>query len=600
MSRLLAVVAAALLCMADAPWHVDLARHYFASPAAEAADRKALDGMVAALAAQRDGLGRSPQALLNALALHEKVLVAYGRHESYLLLRCRSNKTGGTACADLDALETSVDGSTAALESAAARLPSKTVEGFLKREKGLVPYRAWLADAARDHDHLLPPAQEELISRLAGETAGWQDDLYEAALDRADFGTVTTAHGTLDVRRQRNLIAIDPDPAVRRAGFEKRLAGLVSVRDDIAFALLHLAKANNDLAQAHGFANAPDRAYFAMGFAPAAVRGTIARVLAQGELQKRFDRLRAAETARMLGIKEAGPWDLSLPLTAIPSRTPQQAVDEARAALTGLGPWYAAQFTALTDPANGRLDLVPGGAPHRSTGGFSVGFRGADSALFVGTFDGAYKDLSVMVHEGGHAVHRALMAAHGTRPVYQDGPHFLFESFAEFNELVLADALAAKAADPAAKRYYEERFLAVKGLDFIAGAQDAALEQGVYDDAKLSDADGIDRLNLSIAAQVSTWPQRASWEGTSLAFEDPFYDVNYMYASMLALKYFQLYKADPDAFLPRYRALLENGFDDTPRNLMKRFLDIDLDSPALLGDAVTVVDARLKALESLP
>jgi oligoendopeptidase F len=73
-----------------------------------------------------------------------------------------------------------------------------------------------------------------------------------------------------------------------------------------------------------------------------------------------------------------------------------------------------------------------------------------------------------------------------------------------------------------------------------------------------------------------------------------------MYASMLALEYFRLYKERPDWFLPRYRAFLENGFDDTPQSLLKKFLAIDLDSPSLLDDAVHEVDGRLKSLEASP
>ncbi len=196
------------------------------------------------------------------------------------------------------------------------------------------------------------------------------------------------------------------------------------------------------------------------------------------------------------------------------------------------------------------------------------------------------------------------MKSHGVLPLYTDGPHFLFESFAEFNELLLADYLAAEASDAATRRYYEERFLAVKGLDFLAGAQDAAFEQAIYD-APLSSADAFDALSFKIDNRFSLWPERypmlkARWETISLAFEDPLYDVNYMYASMLVLEYYRLFKQKPARFVTRYRALLENGFDDTPQRLLKRFLDIDLDSPALLNDAVFEVDQRLKNLEMQP
>ncbi len=416
-----------------------------------------------------------------------------------------------------------------------------------------MPYRYWLAQAQRNHSHLLPAAQEELLSGFAAETAGWQDDLYEAALERADMGTVTTPHGVLDVRRQRNLIAVDSDPTVRRQGFEKRLAGLAAQRDDVAFALLHLARANNDLARAHGFADAPDRAYFAMGLDPAAVRAVIARVLALGDLQKRFERLRAAEVTRAFGVKEAGPWDMSVLAHRDPEphagaghpATARGAVPARRLVLRSAG------RTGLA-PANGRLDLVPGGAPHRSAGGgFSVGFAGAQSALFVGAFDGAYKDLSVMGHEGGHAVHRALMTAHGVRPLYSSGPAFLFEFLRGVQRTRARrrdGGQSERSRDAALLRGALSRRL--RDSTSLAGAQDAAVEQAVYDGVRagtLSSADDIDALNAAIITRVSIWPDKvpamkASWEGMSLAFEDPFYDVNYMYASMLALEYFRLYK----------------------------------------------------------
>jgi oligoendopeptidase F len=218
--------------------------------------------------------------------------------------------------------------------------------------------------------------------------------------------------------------------------------------------------------------------------------------------------------------------------------------------------------------------------------------------LFVGNFGGTYKDMSVIAHEGGHAVHRALMSGHKVRPVYAEAPHYLFESFAIFNELLLADYLAAHAATPAEKRYYDEQFLDVKGLDYIRGAQDAALEQAFYD-APLHKADDLDALTLKIDAQFTQWPQKNRWEAMGLAYEDPLYNVNYLYGGLLALQYYKLWKASPQTFSPAYVALLQNGFDDTPANLLKRFLKIDLNDEAILvANAQSVAEEKLAALES--
>lgn len=593
---------------ADEARHINLARYYFASPADELKDRQVLTDMLTQLQQMRGHVTASPKALLQALQLNNRIQTTYARHDAYLHLRCRTNNQDLTACADENTLDGIVDSKTAFLTSEVASLSDSTRAAYLRREKRLAPYGYWLENARRSGAHTLTGPRGDAIGEFTTEISGWQAPLYDATMSSVDFGSVATSHGTLDVRRQRNLLAIDPDARVREEAFRKRYAAIASVRNTVAFALLYTAKAANYLAQARGIPNAPDGKYFDIGLDPKDVRGTIELVAGEGELNKRFERLRAREVEQALGLKTAGPWDMDVPLTQIPTLSLPATTMLMHDVFADIGPWYQNEFDALLDPANERFDVVPGGALHRSGGGFSVGYAGAKSGLFVGNFDGTYKDLSVIVHEGGHAVHRALMNAQGVLPVYTKGPHFVFESIAEFNELVLADYMTTHATDPATKRYYAERFLSIKGLDFLAGAQDAALEQAVYDgvaEGKITSADDLDALTLQVDSRFSVWPEReaelkARWEALDLAFEDPLYDVNYMYASMLALKYFQLYKEKPDWFLPRYRAFLANGFDDTPQHLLKRFLGIDLAGPGLVNDAVSVVNRRLKDLETGP
>jgi oligoendopeptidase F len=335
-----------------------------------------------------------------------------------------------------------------------------------------------------------------------------------------------------------------------------------------------------------------------MGFDPARTRALIEKVSASGTLLKRFEAVRAADMRQALGIADVQSWDLRVPTSTIAPRTLDDARGVYHAVFGQLGPIYGAQFDALLDPANARTDIALGAVPHHSaSGGFSVGGPGVTSMLFVGNFGGIYKDMSVIAHEGGHAVHRALMSANNVRPIYGEGPHYLFESFAIFNELLLADYLSAHASNPAGKRYYDEQFLDVKGLDYIRGAQDAALEQAFYD-APLHTPDDLDALTLKIDAQYTQWPQKSRWEAMSLAYEDPLYNVNYLHGGLLALQYYELWKASPEGFVPAYVALLQNGFDDTPANLLKRFLKIDLNDEAMLvSNAQTVAEQKLADLE---
>jgi oligoendopeptidase F len=587
---------------------IDLSRYFFASPQAEQADREQLEADLQQFTKMQGEAAASPERLLEALQRNDQLQISVTRHAQYLFLRCRMNRKDATTCADSSAIESLGDSRTASLSAEIVRIPSDRMDSFFKAEPRLQQYRYAIEVIRRDGPHLVEPQVQEVLSDLDPELEGWQYDLYSEIVSRIDFGKIATPNGPLDVAWQRSLIAVSLDRAVRREGFEKRCAGYASRRDLIAFSLVRTAQARNKLAALHKFDTYPDEKYFELSLEPEATRKLIARASQQGDLSKRFEAIQAQDMKARFGITDPAKWDMGVPTTEVPLVSLDQARSLLHQALAGVGSWYQREFDDLIDPKSGRADIVPGGAPNRYGGGFSKGFAGVTGVLFVGTFDGTYRDLSVIAHEGGHAVHRQLMNEAGVPACYASGPNYMFESFADFNELVLADYLAALAKEPLVKRYYLERFLATKGLDFLAGADDAAIELAVYDGARagtLAGADDLDAMTLKIDGQFSVWPDkqtelRGRWATMSLLYEDPVYYQNYIYASLLALKYYSLYEAKPRWFLPRYRALLQNGFNDTPEHLLRKFLEIDLNGDALLQNAVALADGRLKALEVKP
>ena len=339
---------------------------------------------------------------------------------------------------------------------------------------------------------------------------------------------------------------------------------------------------------------------------PAETRSLLDSMAKHGDIAKRFEQIRSADFEREYH-QPAHAWDMSIPAPGF--TLPITSLASARGifhdAFAGLGPEYQAAFDALLDPANGRADILPGGAPNRYGGGFSIGSSNSPSMLFYGRYDGTFRDLSVIAHEGGHAVHRQLMTDNHIPPSYTNGPHFLFESFAEFNELILADFMAERSDNPGLRRYYRERWMGIKGLDAFYGAEDALLEQDIYDGVSagaVRNADDLDKLTVTIDSQFSQFPtstpeMKTRWAMVSLMYEDPLYDVNYVYGGLLALKYYHLYTARHDWFVPRYVALLKNGFDAPPAELLKKFLDIDLSGSSLLEDDLALLNSRLNQLE---
>ncbi len=584
---------------------VDLERYYFHSPETEIAARADLDAALRRFGKFQAKLNTGPR-LLDALHSYEEVLKLYRHHEAYLRLRC-SISLKDPACEANGKLGSEVNAQTAFFVPEILKIPTEQLQAFETREPSLKEYEFALEDIRRDAPHTLSGVEQASLDRLNPEIADWQYQLYTQILAGISFGTVQTATGPFDVVRQRNLLASYPDARVREEAFKRRFDGFASRRDLLAFALIHTVTAQDSLAKAHHYPDAPTPKYSSIYLDPSQTRALLVSMAQHGEVVKRFEKIRADDFQRS-NHAELRAWDLAAPQAdfGLPITPLQQAPRIFHQAFAGLGAEYQEAFDALLNPLNGRADVLPGGGPDRYSSGFSVGFSGSTSVLFFGRYDGTYKDLSVIAHEGGHATHRSLMTLHGVRPLYANGPSFLFESFAVFNELVLADYLAEHADDPRLQRFYREQWMRIKGLDAFYGAQDALLEQQIYDGVSqgiIRGAGDLDKVTVQVDEQFSIFPAttpelRNRWAAVSLMYEDPLYDVNYVCGGLLALRYFQLYSTNREQFLPRYIALLKNGFDAPPAVLLKQFLNIDLLDASLLSDDLELLNRRLDQLEA--
>ena len=268
---------------------------------------------------------------------------------------------------------------------------------------------------------------------------------------------------------------------------------------------------------------------------------------------------------------------------------------------------YAGAFSDLLSPTNGRLEICM--APECDRTGFSVGFAGVESAVYYGGYDGATDNVRALAHESGHAVHREFMSRNQPIAAYNRGPSFMFESFAIFNEFLLLDHLYESAKTNEQRAYYLNAFLDDATFQVFGSAEETDSESSIYqgvDDGTIKTAADLDALTKRVFARYDTSsPSKPAtalyWARDRLFYTDPLYDVNYLYAGLLAIAYFTDFKRDPNAFAPRYVALLKNGFKRLkPAALERRFLGIDLsDERALVTNAAALIDARTAELSLL-
>ena len=579
-----------------AHYHIDFTRNFFSSAEAEKTDRAALYAKLQQLESLKGKSISSAENLLRALELFDQVQIQYRRHYAYLYLRNAVNRKDEASLADSSTLAAEVAKRTSFFLGELRNLDGKRLAIFLERRPSLKGYLFSIEDNRRYRPYTLSSKEEELLNATAPLNNDWQYDLYEKLVAHMQSGRAGQRQGTAAKPLERS---------EREERFKQGYAGFAAQRDLYAFVLMRLASSGNRLAKLRHYQDAAQAAYFSRYWTTAEVNSLLEQVAQQADLYKRYQKMRADYVRKIAGYEDVNIWDLSVrPSGAQPPRfTVAEASRNIQEALAPLGPEFGRELAAFLDPANGRMDILPG--PNRKSGGFSQGFMGTDTVFYSAGFAGSYNDMRVLAHEATHAIHRQLMSRNHVLPANANGPNYLFESFAIFSEFLLPDYLYERESDPLRKQYFLEQFLEGKGtVMFIAGPE-ALLEQAVYDGVEsgsIKGADDLDTLTKKIYSRFSIWPEKHDelknqWMNVPLMYEDPFYDVNYVYGALLALKFYESYKRDPKNFVARYVALMSNGFDAPPAVLLKRFLDLDLNDPRLVSDAMKIIAAKVKLLE---
>jgi oligoendopeptidase F len=191
-------------------------------------------------------------------------------------------------------------------------------------------------------------------------------------------------------------------------------------------------------------------------------------------------------------------------------------------------------------------------------------------------------------------------------PLYASGSDFLKESYGYFNELLLFDHLRQTETDLQRRAVYLDRFFE-RAFQIFSQAWTTDFEQALYEkvaQGELATAENLNALMARTGARYSIWFEldddaKRDWINIPHYFRNPFYRVNYLYARLLALKYYGLYKRDPKAFAAGYLALQRNGYDAAPDVLLKRFLGVELRGNRFVSDILDILKDRMREMETL-
>jgi oligoendopeptidase F len=577
----IAATGASAVASASIDYHLDLARYYFPSARIEQTDRITLLADVDAFVKQPVSSLKTAAAFARWLARYDSLSKSLNRHDIYVYVRAEEDRHDHT---DAEADEVLSDAMTRLDSAVAGRLGGlgvHTLQVYRAADVSLAPYRYFID------------------STLARAVHRRQDATRFALLISPALASLTGSYKTLYDRL--------PSGGGAEA-FAARWKPFLDQQEQFASLLIPIVILHSAEARVSGFADAPAAAYFRDDLTVEEVHTALGEVRKSG-VYRRYISVLVTAASRRLGIapETLHAWNLDQADSYQPKLTPfPEAVSLILAAEQPMGAEYASQYKRLFDASQGRVEWCRSGACDRS--GFSVGYAGFTSGLFYGAYTGDTNSIRALAHEAGHAVHRELMAENQPLAVYNSGPKFMFESFAIFNEALLLDHLYQTAHECDARAYYLKSFLDDAIFQVWGSAEQTDLEQSIYAaaaDGKLHDAADLDALTLQVLGRYMPAPSldprmKVYWARDSLYFSDPLYDVNYLFAGLLALEYLHRLEQDPTGLPPRYDALLKNGFTNTPEALEKRFLGVDFeDTERLVRDASALIARRTTILEGL-
>lgn len=547
-------------------------------------------------------LAQSAEKLAACLKLRDEINIICGKLFAY----ARLHRDENSANAKYQALVGKTEGllaeagaATAFIEPEILAMSEDTLSAF-RNEPSLTDYNFYFDNLARQKEHILSPAEEEILS-LSAEVTQASENIFNM-LAHADikFPELTGEDGktiTLSEGRYRSLI-MSSDRRVRKDAFTglfgtyndfhntfaATLAG--NVKKSIFYA--RIRKYNSTLESALSEGNIPLTVYTSL-------IDTVNKNLAP---LHRYVTLKK----KALQLDSIHMYDLYTPLAKevnfdIAYADGQKLV---RDALAPLGPEYANILNKGL--VSGWIDVYENKG--KQTGAYSWGVYSVHPFVLL-NYNDRLEDVSTLAHEMGHAIHSHYSQAN--QP-FSKSQYTIFtaEVASTTNEILLNDYLLKNTTDKQKKLYLINQYLEMVRATVYRQTMFAEFEKDIYDKAESGEtltADLLDQmwheLNTKYYGTDIVVDKEIDIEWARIPhFYWNFYVYQYVtgYAAATTLADKMLHEGA--GAQERYIGFLKSGGSDYPINILKN-AGVDMSTPQPVELTLNKFSYMLDELEKL-
>ena len=525
------------------------------------------------------------EGLRRGIALLETITQRVNRLAEYASLRQAADSrdtAAGSQMGRIMGIYSAVAEPDAAFRGWAAELPE--LMELAAADPELREYEFLLRNIQKSSKYLLSGSGEAVMAKMSiSGGSAWSDlQTYLTSTVPVEYrGT------TQNLSAIRNM-AYDPDPQVRKDAYEAELGCYGRIADPVAFALNSIKLETISQCQLRGYASPLDKTLEDSDMK----RETLDAMLGAIEefLPKFWQYLKAKSKA--LGHKNGLPWyDLFAPMGETSTRfTAEQARDYLVDRFASFNPEEAQMIARAFDEA--WIDFYP--RDGKAGGAFCAGVECLKQSRILTNFDGAFGDVVTLAHELGHAYHDYCISDH--RPLNHNCSMPLAETASTFNECVVMAAAIAGAADEQEKLALIESQLQDVTQIICDILSRYRFETAVFANRPEKFMDAGTLCEMMLQAQKSAYGDALDpeylhpymWVCKSHYYGPIFYNFPYAFGGLLARGLYAQYEKEGEAFIPKYKKLLQTTTVATAEDTAM-VAGIDLTDPEFWRSALRTV-----------
>lgn len=588
----------------DETWNLD---DLFASNAAFAEARRAAVARIEAIPECRGRLGQSAEELAEALDRANEAARHVNRLHAFTSMRSDTDTRIAehhAARQEVELLWNDLSKATAFLRPEILEIPPATLRAFLSEGEPLAPHRHFLEDLDRRRDHVLSPAEEDILAQ-AGLVTGSPSTVFgvfhNAELPRptvtlSDGASVElgpaafSRHRTTPVRDDRDLL------------FRRYFGAYAPFRETFGASLYGCVRSHVFRARARRYGSCLEASLDGDNVPVAVYENLVTQVRKHLPILFRYFGLRA----RALGLPRVEYHDLHCALGQDPDRT--YSTDAARGAvrdsLEPLGPTYA---TSLDRCFEDRwIDWHP--TPGKRSGAYASGAAYDVHPYILLNFNRDYESVSTLAHEVGHAIHSDF--SNRAQPyATADYSIFVAEVASTFNEALLNAHMQERATTDEERLVLVSSWLDQMRATLFRQTMFAEFEAEIHARAEGGQAltgESLSAMYLALlrdyhghADGVLEIPERydIEWAGVPHFYYD-FYVYQYATGIVASTALSDAVLGERPGAREDYLAFLSSGGSDDPLELL-RHAGVDLETPEPYERTMEAIARNLDRLEAL-